>query len=91
VATLGILFGVSATGTGAAAGAGLATRVAAVLAPAAAAAFLAVQMTFIPCAATVAAIRQESGSWRWASVSLGLMLVVAFVVGIVIYQVGSLL
>jgi ferrous iron transport protein B len=86
VATLGVLFGGAAHG---AAAAGLATKVAAVLAPAGAAAFLSVQMTFIPCAATVAAIRQESG-WRWTTVSLGLMLVVAFLVGIAIYQVGSL-
>lgn len=89
VATLGILFG-GATGGGVAT-AGLAARVAGVLAPAGAAAFLAVQMTFVPCAATVAALRQESRSWRWTGVSLGLMLVVAFIVGVVIYQVGSLL
>jgi ferrous iron transport protein B len=87
VATLGVLFG----GSGVAAGADLASRVARVLAPAAAAAFLAVQMTFVPCAATVVVIRQESASWRWTGASLALMLVVAFLVGVVIYQVGSLL
>ena len=61
------------------------------LAPAAAAAFLVVQMTFVPCVATVAAIRQESRSWRWTGGNLALMLVVALVLGIVVYQVGSLL
>ena len=39
-------------------------------------------MTFIPCAATVAAIRQESRSWRFTGISLALMLLVAFVLGI---------
>jgi ferrous iron transport protein B len=86
VATLGILFGGSA-----AAGGDLAVRVAAVLAPAAAAAFLVVQMTFVPCVATVAALKQESRSWRWTGASLALMLVVAFVLGVVVYQLGSLL
>ena len=88
VATLGVLFGGEAS---AGAGAGLATQVAAVLTPAAAAAFLVVQMTFIPCVATVAAFKQESGSWRWTGASLGLTLAVAFLLGIVVYQVGSLL
>ena len=89
VATLGVLFGGSvAAGT---AGASLAVRVAGVLTPAAAAAFLVVQMTFVPCVATVAAIKQESRSWRWTGANLGLMLVVALVLGVVVYQVGSLL
>jgi len=91
VATLGILFGSGAVGAAEAAGAGLAMKVAAVLTPAAAAAFLVVQMTFVPCVATVAAIRQESRSWLWTGANLGLMLVVAFVLGVIVYQVGSLI
>jgi ferrous iron transport protein B len=83
VATLGILFGADP-------GVDLAAKVAAVLTPAAAVAFLVVQMTFVPCVATVAAIKQESRSWGWTGVSVGLMLVVAFVLGVVVYQVGSL-
>jgi ferrous iron transport protein B len=89
VATLGVLFG--GAGTAGAADATLAAQVAAVLTPAAAAAFLVVQMTFVPCVATVAAIRQESKSWRWTGANLGLMLVVAYVLGVLVYQVGSLL
>lgn len=88
VATLGVLFG----GAGAAAaGVDLAARVSALLVPAAAAAFLVVQMTFVPCVATVAAIRQESRSWRWTGGNLLLMLVVALALGIVVYQVGRLI
>ncbi len=90
MAALGILFGTGAVGV-TAGGAGLAAKVAAVLTPAGAAAFLVVQMTFIPCVATMAAIRQESRSWRFVGASLGLMLVVSFVLGLLVYQVGSLL
>ncbi len=86
VATLGVLFG----GAEGAAGATLAAQVAGVLIPAAAAAFLVVQMTFVPCVATVAAIRQESNSWRWTGANVGLMLVVAYLLGVLVYQVGSL-
>lgn len=88
VATLGVLFG--GTETVGEAGATLATRVASILGPAAAVAFLVVQMTFVPCVATVAAIRQEAGSWRWPAINVGLMLVLAFMLGVVVYQVGSL-
>jgi len=91
VATLGVLFGGGGTAAGGAAVAGLAARVAAVLTPAAAAAFLVVQMTFVPCVATVAAIKHESRSWRWTGANLGLMFGVAMFMGIVVYQVGSLL
>lgn len=91
VATLGVLFSpAAATGTAVAEG-NLATTVAAMLTPAAAAAFLVLQMTFIPCVATVAAIRQESRSWAWTGASVGLTLVVAFVLGVIVYQVGALL
>ena len=91
VATLGILFGAGSAGHAGAAAAGLATKVAAAMTPAGAAAFLVVQMTFLPCVATLAAIRQESRSWRWTGASVGLTLVVAFVLGVIVYQVGSLL
>ena len=91
VATLGVLFGSGAGEAVGAAGAGLAAKVAAAMTPAGGAAFLVVQMTFLPCVATLAAIRQESRSWRWTGASVGLMLVVAFVLGVIVYHVGSLL
>ena len=57
--------------------------------PAAALSFLVVQMLFIPCVATVGAIRQETHSWKWTFVTMGLLAVVSFSVGIVTYQVFS--
>jgi ferrous iron transport protein B len=91
VATLGVLFGSGVAAGSSAAGTDLAAKVATVLTPAAAAAFLVVLMTFLPCVATLAVIRQESRSWRWTGASLGLTLVVALVLGVVVYQLGSLL
>jgi len=55
--TLGTLLG----GTGA----GLNAQLKTLLTPAAAVAFLVVQVLFIPCVATVAAIRQETKTWKW--------------------------
>jgi ferrous iron transport protein B len=80
IATLGVLFRAGQEG------ASLTETLAQTLPPAAALAFLAVQMLFIPCAATVAVIRQETQSWRWTAFSVALLLVISFGVGIAIYQ-----
>ena len=84
IATLGILFG-------GAEGGGLEASLAGVLTPAAALAFLVVQMLFIPCVATVAAVRQETKSWGWTAFSVGLLLVLSLAGGIVTYQLVSAL
>ena len=84
IATLGILFGAgAATGT-------LATQVAAALTPATRLALLIFQLLFIPCLATTATIKQETGSWRWMLGSLALLLALSFGAGVVVYQVGRL-
>jgi ferrous iron transport protein B len=80
IATLGVLFQGGQEGTS------LAAALAGILTPAAALAFLVVQMLFIPCAATVAAIRQETRSWRWTAFSVALLLFISFGAGIAVYQ-----
>ena len=80
IATLGVLYSAGEEG------ARLAEVLPGMLTPAAALAFLTVQMLFIPCVATVATIRQETASWRWTAFSVGLLLVVSFAMGIAIYQ-----
>jgi ferrous iron transport protein B len=85
IATLGVLYGVDAEA------AGLAETVAASVPPAGALAFLAVTMLFIPCAATLATIRQETGNWGWVLFNVGLLTIVSFGVGILIYQSATLI
>jgi ferrous iron transport protein B len=85
IATLGVLFGAGQ------ADARLSVVLAHVLTPAAALAFLVVQMLFIPCVATVSAIRHETGSWRWTIVSVGLSLLISLGMGILIYQTARLI
>jgi ferrous iron transport protein B len=82
IATLGILLG-------SAEGAGLDVALAGALTAPAALAFLVAQMLFIPCAATVGAIRQETRSWRWTALSLGLLLLLSVAGGIVAYQLAN--
>jgi ferrous iron transport protein B len=69
---------------------GLADQLAGTLTPAAASAFLVIQMTFIPCAATLATIRQETASWKWTAFSAGLQLAISFAAGWVVYQLAAL-
>ena len=47
-------------------------------------------LLYVPCLATVAVIRREGG-WRWALLSIGLSLPVAYAVTLVVYQGGRLL
>ncbi len=83
VATLGVLYGSGE--------AGLPQLLSATISPAAGLAFLVVTMLFIPCVGTLAAMRQETNSWRWTLFGVGLLLVISLVVGIVVYQVAQLL
>jgi ferrous iron transport protein B len=83
IATMGILFGQGENGTG------LDAALRGVLTPASALAFLVVQMLFVPCVATVAAIRQETRSWRWTAFNVGMLLALSLVGGILVYQLAS--
>lgn len=81
IATLGVLLSSSADFT---------DRIRTILTPAAALAFLVLQVLFIPCAATVSAMKQETGSWRWPLFSIALQLVLSFAMAILVYQVVRL-
>jgi ferrous iron transport protein B len=83
IATLGVLFGNAA-------GAGLAQSLSSAYTPAAALSFLTVSILFIPCAATVAVIRQETGSWKWTAVNIVMMLVVSVAAAALVYQAARL-
>jgi ferrous iron transport protein B len=43
-----------------------------------------------PCLATVAITRRESGGWKWAILQFGGLTAIAYLLSLVIFQVGSL-
>jgi ferrous iron transport protein B len=43
-----------------------------------------------PCMATIAVTKRESDSWKWALFQLGGLTVLAYVLTLIVYQVGSL-
>jgi ferrous iron transport protein B len=45
---------------------------------------------YAPCLATLAAIKKETGSWKWTAFSAIYSTVVAFIVCVAVYQVGML-
>ena len=47
-------------------------------------------MVYAPCFVTIAAIKKETGSWKWAFFSMGYNTMVGLVLAITIYQVGGL-
>ena len=53
-------------------------------------AFLLFVLIYFPCIATIAAIKNESGSWRWAFFAACYTTLLAWVVSAVVYQVGLL-
>ena len=47
-------------------------------------------LLYFPCVATIAAIREESGRWRWALFTVVYTTLLAWIVTFVVYKVGSL-
>jgi len=91
IASLGVLFGSTGLAAGGAqAEGGLAETLAATFSPATGLAFLVVQMLFVPCVATIAAVKQETGSWGWTLFELVFLLFVSLAAGILIYWLAVL-
>ena len=82
VATLGVLFSSSPD-------AALAPSLLAAFSTASALSFLVVTMLFIPCMATVAVIRQETNSWGWTLLNIGLLLAISIAAGTGVYHLAA--
>jgi ferrous iron transport protein B len=78
IATLGVLYGVGREG--------LLQVLPQVMSLPSALSFLVVLMLFIPCAATVAVMKRELGSWKWFGASIGVMLVLSLLGGLIAYR-----
>ncbi len=48
-------------------------------------------MLYAPCVTTIAVIRRESGSWKWALFATAYSTAIAFVLAVAVYQAGMLL
>lgn len=48
-------------------------------------------LIYFPCIGVVAAIRKETGGWKWALFSVGYTTILAWIVSFLVYQIGSIL
>lgn len=48
-------------------------------------------LLYIPCLATIATMRAETGTWKWPLISIGSSLVIAYLVAFLVHLCGSLL
>ena len=48
-------------------------------------------LLYFPCLATIVAIKNETGRWRWAIITALYTTAVAWIVSAAVYQIGSLL
>ena len=47
-------------------------------------------LLYFPCVATLAAIRQEAGGWKWATFAAAYTTVLAWIMSFAVYQIGGL-
>jgi len=85
VSTLGVLYGAGHEGQGAK---GLMDSLGKAFSPLTAYTFMVISLIYIPCIATIAAIRRETNSWKWALFAVGYSLVLAYLMGFAVYHIG---
>jgi ferrous iron transport protein B len=46
-------------------------------------------LIYAPCVATIAMTKQETNSWRWAMFQFFSLTILAYIITLAVYQVGS--
>ena len=46
-------------------------------------------LLYVPCLATLATVKRETGSWKWTGVMVCMQLLVAWVMAFLVFQIGS--
>ena len=85
VSTLGVLY----TNEGDVENVNLSDRIP--ITPLVALAYMLFVLIYFPCIATFAAIKQESGSWKWAIFAAGYTTGLAWLIAVTVFQIGSLI
>ncbi len=85
VGTFGTLYGIEGGGEG------LQNALLGSFTPVGAYAYMAFVLIYTPCLATVATIKSETGSWKWAALAIGYMLILAYIVALIISVLGRFL
>lgn len=85
VSTIGVLYGFAGRSSGA-----QKIAIANAFTPLTAYTFMVISLIYVPCIATIAAIKRETNSWKWTLLAVGYSLVLAYVMGLLVYHIGLL-
>ncbi|MGI1692228.1 ferrous iron transport protein B [Thermoanaerobacter uzonensis] len=83
VGTFGVVYGAE--------GAALTEAIRQNFTPLSAYAFMVMTLIYIPCVATIGAIKRETNSWKWTFFAVGYTLVLGWLMAVIVYQGGKLL
>jgi ferrous iron transport protein B len=83
VGTLGVIYGAGEVG--------LTEMIRQMWTPLSAYAFMVMTLIYIPCIATIGAIKRETNSWKWTGFAVGYSLLLGWLMGFIVYQGGKLL
>lgn len=87
VSTLGVLYGAGHEGQGSK---GIQAALTKAFSPLTAYTFMVISLIYVPCIATIAAIKRETNSWGWTLFAVGYSLTLAYAMGFGIYRIGLL-
>lgn len=85
VATMGLIY------AGVEEGPELTTAIHSIFTPLSAVSFMIMSLLYTPCLVALGAIKRETNSWKWTIFAATYTFVVAWIVSVLVYQVGSLL
>ncbi|ABY92437.1 ferrous iron transport protein B [Thermoanaerobacter brockii subsp. lactiethylicus] len=83
VGTFGVVYGAE--------GAALTEAIRQNFTPLSAYAFMVMTLIYIPCVATIGAIKRETNSWKWTAFAVGYTLALGWLMAVIVYQGGKLL
>ncbi|MCK4566733.1 MAG: ferrous iron transporter B, partial [Candidatus Thorarchaeota archaeon] len=81
VQTLSIIYAVG--------GSTLTVALTASITPLSALALLVFVLLYVPCLATIGAVRKETGSWKWTAFSVFYQLILAYLVALIVIFIGG--
>lgn len=71
--------------------AAIATAISQYFTPLSALAFMIMTLVYMPCIATIGAIKKETNSWKWTLFAIGYTTVLGWFLAVVVYQIGKIM
>ena len=86
VATFGVLFGITEAGEQ---NPELINHISTIFTAVSAYSFMVFNLLASPCIAAISAMKRELGSWKWTLIAISYQMTLAYLVSLLVYQIGS--